>query len=131
MPSISRPFSVQRAGRPGALVEAGPCGGEGTGCTTEKGTSLDGLICAELADRVGDETAAAYGRSNEAALHRIAELVDALDIKCDFERVPAYTFCTDPANLDRVRAEAETAVRLGLPAAFVERPEVQIGRAHV
>jgi glycine/D-amino acid oxidase-like deaminating enzyme/nitrite reductase/ring-hydroxylating ferredoxin subunit len=110
---------LQRAGRSVALVEARRIGAQVTGHTTAKITSLHTLIYADLVRQHGEETARLYGQSNEAALRRIAELVAELAIDCDFERKAAYTYCESETNLARVREEAETAARLGLPASFV------------
>jgi len=110
---------LQRAGRSVALLEARRVGAQVTGHTTAKITSLHTLIYADLARQHGEETARRYGRSNEAALRRIGELVDELAIDCDFERKAAYTYCESETNLARVREEAEIAARLGLPASFV------------
>lgn len=118
---ITTAFLLKRAGLSVALVEARRAAEQVSGLTTAKITSLHGLIYADLVRNFGEGTAAAYGRSNEAALAKIAGLVSELSIDCSFERSPAYTFCMDAANLDAVRGEADTALRLGLPASFVDQ----------
>lgn len=121
---ITTAFLLKRAGLSVALIEARRAAEQVTGYTTAKITSLHGMIYADLAKSFGDEVAAAYGRSNEAALAKMADLIRDLGIDCGFERVPAYIFCMEEANVASVKREAEVAARLGLPARFVDRLDV-------
>jgi hypothetical protein len=52
--------------------------------------------------------------------HTTAEL----GIDCEWERRPAFTYVTSDERVDQVRAEAEAAVRAGLPASFVTNTDL-------
>ena len=120
---------LKQAGRTVAVLESRRVARQVSGLTTAKITSLHGLIYTGLVRRFGDDVARLYGESNEAALRRIAEIAAARGIDCDFERKEAYTFCIEAQNRARVEAEAETAVRLGLPASFVADPPIRVPNA--
>jgi glycine/D-amino acid oxidase-like deaminating enzyme/nitrite reductase/ring-hydroxylating ferredoxin subunit len=109
---------LQQAGRKVVLLEARRIGGQVTGGSTAKITSLHKLIYADLVDAFGEETAAKYGRANEEALAFIGHTVRRHAIQCDFAHRNAYTYGTDEGAVEAVRREAETAERLGLPASF-------------
>src|ERR671917_2072917 len=66
---------LRRAGRTVALVESKRVIRGVTGYTTAKVTSSHGVIYNELAARFGDDTARAYGASQQAALAQIARFV--------------------------------------------------------
>ena len=109
---------LRRAGRSVVLLERDRIGCGVTGNTTAKLTSQHGLRYADLAKRAGDRVARLYGQANQAAIAWAAEQ----DIDFDLRRAPAYVWAADDTELHRVRAEAEAASRLGLPATFEPGP---------
>jgi len=109
-----------RAGRSVVLLERDRIGLGVTGNTTAKLTSQHGLVYAELTRRAGERVARLYGRANEAAIAWTAEQ----DVDCELRRAPAYVWAANEQELQRVRAEAAAASRLGLPATF--EPEVPL-----
>ena len=113
---ITTALLLQRAGRSVALLEAGRLGRQVTGGSTAKITSQHGLIYHFLAEKMGDDAAATYARSNQAALEWICAQVREQAIDCDLERCPAYVYTTSEARLSELEREAEVASRLGLPA---------------
>lgn len=115
---------LQQAGLAVTLLEAGRLCSGVTAYTTAKITSLHQLTYADLVEARDEETARQYGEANEAGLAIIAGLVDDLAIDCDFERRPAYTYTSDPDELEKVEQEAEVARRLGLPASFTTETEL-------
>jgi glycine/D-amino acid oxidase-like deaminating enzyme/nitrite reductase/ring-hydroxylating ferredoxin subunit len=110
---------LKREGLRVAVLEAGAVCQGVTGHTTAKVTSLHQLVYAELASRFDDDTARVYGEANEAAIALVALLVADYGIDCAWERRPAVTFTEREDEVDQVRAEAETAARVGLPARLV------------
>src|SRR5919199_962025 len=70
------------------------CGGT-TGYTTAKVTSLHSLTYAQLVEQLGEDKARRYGEANQAALEQVANLVESLNIDCQFTRAPAYTYTID------------------------------------
>ncbi|MGH9030975.1 MAG: FAD-dependent oxidoreductase [Acidimicrobiia bacterium] len=97
------------------VIDAGPVCAGATGYTTAKVTALHRLVYRELADRHGDERARAYAGANQDAVERIAAFVAEDSIECDLVRAPAVTYTEQDENVPRIEAEAEVAVRLGLP----------------
>src|SRR4051812_32824103 len=113
-------WHLARDGADVALLEGNVVGGGVTGHTTAKLSSLHRLMYADLAASAGDETARAHGRANQDGIGAIKQLAGELGIECDFPRRDHVTYPTAAAQRDDVKAEAETAARLGLPARFEE-----------
>ncbi|MBE9138468.1 FAD-dependent oxidoreductase [Nodosilinea sp. LEGE 07088] len=111
---------LKQAGKTVALIEADHVGAGVSGHTTAKVSALHQLIYADLVDQHGSEKARLYGESNQAAVERLATMVAADGIDCDFARRDVYTFATDESGLKQVQAEVEAAQRVGLPATLVE-----------
>ena len=109
---------AKQDGRRVAVVEAGRVASGVTGYTTAKLTALHGLLYDDLARAYGDEAALLYADANLAAIAKVAALVEEHGIDCDLEQRPAFTYTCDAAMVGKVRAEVDTARRLGLPAVF-------------
>lgn len=106
------------------LLEARRLGSGATGYTTAKVTSLHGLTYRKLEDSLGERTARVYAEANEAGLARIAELVEALSIDCDFRRKPNFTYTESASDRPTIEHEAEAAKRAGLDASISEVDEL-------
>ncbi|MEU3183936.1 FAD-dependent oxidoreductase [Streptomyces sp. NPDC006923] len=117
---LSTAWELGRTGRTVAVLEADRIAAGVSGYTTAKVTALHTLVYGRLRRRQGAEAAGLYARSQQAAVERVAEIVDTLGIDCDFERASAYTYATDPAAGPVLAAEAEAASAAGLPAAYVK-----------
>ena len=105
-------------GRRVVVVDAGRVASGVTGYTTAKLTVLHGLIFDDLAGAFGEEGARKYAHANLAGMAAVAELAVRHGIDCELERRPAYTYTTDSSMTDKVRAEVDAAVRIGLDAEF-------------
>jgi len=112
-------WELARAGRAVAVVEADRIAAGVTGYTTAKLTAQHNLIYARLRSAYDAATARLYAQSQQAAIEHVAATADRLGIRCDLERRPAYTYVTDPAQVDQVRDEAEAATEAGLQATVV------------
>jgi glycine/D-amino acid oxidase-like deaminating enzyme/nitrite reductase/ring-hydroxylating ferredoxin subunit len=117
---ISTAFLLKRAGLTVAVVEAGRVVESVTGNTTAKVTALHSLIYDHLVSQFGEDGARQYADAQTAAIEKIASLVEEHKISCDFRRTPAYTYTEAEEDVDQIRAEVEAALRLGLPASYVE-----------
>lgn len=115
---LTAAYELKRRGLTVAVLEAARIGTGVTGNTTGKVTSLHRLAYTTLAADHGEDAARAYGQANEAALAHIAATVAAEGLDCGFRRVTTYTYAEAPEHLAAVRAEADLAARLGLPASF-------------
>jgi glycine/D-amino acid oxidase-like deaminating enzyme/nitrite reductase/ring-hydroxylating ferredoxin subunit len=110
---------LKAEGKTVAVLEAGRIVQGVTGYTTAKITSLHTLIYDQLTRNFGGEKARAYGEANQAAIEQIAALVQEKQIDCDFARTQAYTYTEVDDEIEKIRAEADAALKLGLPATFV------------
>lgn len=110
---------LKRAGKTVAVLEAEQISTGTSGHTTAKLTSLHHLIYADLIKKFGESEARLYGESNQAAIEQVAALVQEEQINCDFERKAAYTYATSTSALDKIEAEVNAALKLGLPASLV------------
>lgn len=104
------------AGRTVAVLEMGSVGQGVTGHTTAKISSLHELVYAEIVDRLGEARAQAYADANQQAVADIGEVVQRYGIDCGFERRDAVTWTAAADRVPDLAREAETALRLGLPA---------------
>jgi glycine/D-amino acid oxidase-like deaminating enzyme len=118
---VTTAYLLRTMGRTVALVDARQILTGVTGNTTAKVTSQHGLRYAALHDRFSPEVAREYGQSQQHALDWLAEHIALLGVDCDFSRQDNYVYAVDPGYRDRLRAEAEVAAGLGLPAGYVEQ----------
>ena len=116
---ITAAYLLKQEGLTVAVIEGDRIACGVTGYTTAKITSSQHLIYTKLRDKFGQDGARLYGESNEAALAKIADLVETLAIDCDLERQDNYVYTESDSEVDSVREEAELAASLGLPASFV------------
>lgn len=112
-------WELVRAGRSVAVVEADRIVAGTTGYTTAKVTAQHTLIYAHLRSALGAETAKLYAQSQQDALEHLVATVAELDIDCDLERSPAYTYVTSPDAVQQIRDEVAAAQQAGLPASEV------------
>jgi glycine/D-amino acid oxidase-like deaminating enzyme/nitrite reductase/ring-hydroxylating ferredoxin subunit len=111
---------LKRAGKTVAVIESREIITGVTGHTTAKITSLHQLIYADLIKQIGEEKAQLYAESNQAAIEWVAQLVSQEQIDCDFSRQSAYTFAEPDDEVDKIKDEVQAALKLGLPATFVQ-----------
>lgn len=112
---------LKEAGKTVAILESNKVIKNVTGHTTAKITSLHGLIYHDLSQRFGEENAARiYANANQAAIERIASLVEQRNISCDFQRTEMYVYTELMDHLDAVEKEVEDAQRIGLPVSLVK-----------
>jgi glycine/D-amino acid oxidase-like deaminating enzyme/nitrite reductase/ring-hydroxylating ferredoxin subunit len=115
---------LKRAGATVAVVEADQVASGTTGYTTAKVTALHALTYAEMVAKHGQDKARQYAQANQAGVERIAAVVEELDIDCQFERRPAFTYTTEAQRRADVAAEVEAATTLGLPVTYVETTDL-------
>lgn len=110
---------LKEEGKRVAVVEADRIVEGITAYTTAKITALHNLIYDHLEQSFGEETARLYAEANQAAVELVADRVKEYNIDCDFERQAAYTYTTDPSQVEKIEAEVKAAQKAGLPAEFV------------
>lgn len=117
---ITAAVLLRRLGRSVAVLEARQVGAQVTGRSNAKITALHGLIYDEMIRTYGRADAQVYANAQKAAIARIGAFVQEREIACAFEETSAVTLTRDPAQVPRLKAEAEAARSLGLPAGFAD-----------
>lgn len=115
---------LQRAGCTVAVIDRHRIASGTTGFTTAKVSALHGLAYAKLLARHGEEKTRVYAEANLAAIEQIAALVDDLQIDCDFERQPAYTYTEKEEHQGDIAAEVEALASIGLAAHYVDETDL-------
>ncbi|ERJ12761.1 FAD-dependent oxidoreductase [Haloplasma contractile] len=100
------------------LVDANEFFSKTTAHTTAKITSQHSLIYDELINTFGEDKARLYAESNEQAIDLIESIIKELDIKCNFERLPAYVYTDDESETKKIKKEVEAAKRVGIDASL-------------
>jgi glycine/D-amino acid oxidase-like deaminating enzyme/nitrite reductase/ring-hydroxylating ferredoxin subunit len=119
MAGLTAATLLKEQGRRVVVVEAGRVASGVTGYTTAKLTVLHGLIFDDLVRAFGPDEARTYADANLAGMGTVADLAVRHRILCDLERRPAYTYTTDPAMVDKIRAEVTATRRIGLSSELV------------
>jgi len=115
---LSSAWELVRTGLRVAVLEADQIAAGVTGYTTAKLTSLHTLIYSELVKVHGLEAATLYAQSQQDAIEHVVRTSAELDIDCDLERRPAYTYTESASTVQRIEAEANAAAQAGLSASF-------------
>ncbi len=121
---LTTAWLLKQAGAMVVVLEADRICSGVTAYTTAKLTSLHRLIYAKLLTRYGEERTRLYGQANQSAIDLVATLVQQLNIDCDFERQPAYTYTLNPGRVPDIEAEVRAAQRVGLPASYTEQTDL-------
>ena len=110
-------FLLQERGVSVVLLECQETGSGMTKNTTAKITSQHGLIYRKLLTYKGEQRAWEYAMANQRAIEKYEEIINQLQINCDYEILPNYIYTLD--NELRMKQEFEAVKKLGLPAAFI------------
>ncbi|MBH1942169.1 FAD-dependent oxidoreductase [Mobilitalea sibirica] len=111
-------YFLQEQGINVVVLECKETGSGMTKNTTAKITSQHGLIYRKLMMYKGEERTWEYATANQQALLRYQQIINLLQIDCDFEVLPNYIYTLD--NELRIKQEVEAAQRVGLPAVYTK-----------
>jgi len=111
---------LKDAGKSVAIVEMHRVVQRVTGHTTAKITALQSYIYQYLLKHFNQDDVRMYAEANQAAIEKIASIVEEKRIDCDFKRTSAYTYTEIDENLRLVKDEVEAAKKAGLPVSYVE-----------
>lgn len=117
MAGILTAYQLQKAGRQVLVLEARRTASGQTGNTTAKITSQHGLCYHQFLKKYGETKASQYALANERALLEFRTIIARESIECDFEEQSSFVYSKSSASLQE---ETEAAVRIGLPASFVQ-----------
>jgi glycine/D-amino acid oxidase-like deaminating enzyme/nitrite reductase/ring-hydroxylating ferredoxin subunit len=107
-------YLLKERGVSAVVLECKEVGSGITKNTTAKITSQHNLIYHKLMMYKGEERAREYAAANQKALEKFEEVINKLNIDCDFQILPNYIFTLD--NDTRIKQEVDAARKLGLPA---------------
>ncbi len=111
---LTTAYLLAREGRKVVVVEDGPVGGGETGRTTAHlSNALDDRYF-EIERLHGENGARLAAASHAAAIDRIASIVQAENIDCDFARVDGYLFVPPGEDAEILERELRAAHRAGL-----------------
>ena len=104
---LSTAYELASAGHKIVVIDRGPIAGGMTARTTAHLAPIcdDGL--SELIKLRGEETAALFQQSHEAAVDRIEEIVSLHDISCNFRRLDAFLFPAMGMETKEAREQAD------------------------
>ena len=109
------------------VVEANQIGCGVTQNTTAKITSQHSTLYHKLVNDFGTEKAAQYARANEWAIAKYRQMAAEMKIDCDMLEMPSFLYTLEDEHVDIIRAEAEAASSLGIPAVFMDEGELEKG----
>lgn len=107
-----------------AVLEARHVGRGVTGSSTAKVSALHGRTYADLAARWGAEVARQYALANLLGVEDYERLVRRYDLDCDWNRLPAFTYTTDPDRAGDIERECIAAAAAGLPVTLTSATDL-------
>ncbi len=116
MAGILTAILLKKKGIDAIVLEGNITAGGQTQNTTAKITSQHALIYDTLLQNFGKEKAQMYGKANEAAIGRYAELIEEQNISCHFETLPSYLYTKN--DLTKIEKEVKAAGECGINAVF-------------
>jgi glycine/D-amino acid oxidase-like deaminating enzyme/nitrite reductase/ring-hydroxylating ferredoxin subunit len=117
---ITASLFLKQEGKTVALLEAKRIVRGATGYTTGKLTAGHGVVYTDLQKNFGAEGARIYAESNQAAVRRVAQLVEEHGIACDFEPKANFVYAGSNQEVAALKAEVEAEKRAGLPVELVQ-----------
>jgi glycine/D-amino acid oxidase-like deaminating enzyme/nitrite reductase/ring-hydroxylating ferredoxin subunit len=117
---ITAAVLLKRAGKTVALIDSKRIVRGASGYTTAKVTSGHGASYSKIRKAFGQDGARTYAEANEAALARIAQLVEEDGIECEFERRTNYVYAESTDEVVQLRQEAEVERQSGLATTLVD-----------
>jgi glycine/D-amino acid oxidase-like deaminating enzyme/nitrite reductase/ring-hydroxylating ferredoxin subunit len=123
---VTTALLCKREGLRVAVVEAKHVGYGATSHATVKGAVGHGTRLSSIEKTLGSAAARVYAAANFAGRERLVQLANELSIPCDLTRGPHYVYTEAEQDVGQLRAEADLAARLGLPATFVDTVPVPV-----
>ena len=114
-------YYLSKAGLKVTIIDKRDIATKTTGHTTAKVTSQHGLFYTYLVDTYGEQFAKDYLFANEEAIENIKNIIDAENIKCDFENQSSFVYTTDKSEVEKIKQEVDCVNSLGFPANFVTK----------
>lgn len=124
---LTAAYLLKKQGVKVAVLEASKILQGATGFTTAKITSQHGLIYDKIINIFGLDLAKQYANANEDSIDFIENLVEELNIECNFERTSAYMYTADEKYIKDIEKETEAALKVGIKARFLRDLPIDLG----
>lgn len=122
MTGLLTAYYLKERGKKVLVLEADKIASGQTERTTAKITGQHDLKYSKLIQTLGMKKANIYAQANEAAIREYEWLIKKCGIDCQFERVPAYLYTLQDAEL--LEKEAEAASHLGIKTYVTDQTEL-------
>ena len=117
---ISTAFMLKKQGLKVAVVELNRIVGDVTAGTTAKITKTSSLIYNRIFSKFGREIALKFYRANCDAFDTIPNIIDGLNIECDYRSSPLYIYASSEESFHLINDEFAVLNELGIPAKTVD-----------
>lgn len=122
MAGLLTAYYLQKNGKKVVVLEVDKIGSGQSGHTTAKITSQHDIKYSTLIKKVGLKKARMYAMANEKAIKDYEELINTLNIPCDFEKCEACLYTME--NEKTLKAEYEAAINVGIDAYYSTETEL-------
>jgi glycine/D-amino acid oxidase-like deaminating enzyme/nitrite reductase/ring-hydroxylating ferredoxin subunit len=110
---------LKKSGLSVAVLEARRIGTQVTGSATAKVSYTSSLIYSHVLSQYGKDFALKFKDAYFSGFNKIINIVDELDIDCDFRRVSFYILSEDETKTDMIDNELNALKELDIPAKIV------------
>lgn len=113
---------LKKAGKRVVVLERNQIGGGDTGCTTAHLTQVTDTPLSELVSTFGRDAARVVWEGGAAAIFTIEQISRALDVECDFRRIPAFLHAprdSEDKHTESLQNDCRLANELGFTASFL------------
>lgn len=117
---LTAAYLLLKEGLTVAIIEAGDILSGTTGHTTAKVTAQHGLIYDELIAHFGEEKARLYYEANATAIKQISDIINELQIECDWTKEDAYLFTNSEEYIKQLENEFRAYEKLGITGELVQ-----------
>jgi glycine/D-amino acid oxidase-like deaminating enzyme/nitrite reductase/ring-hydroxylating ferredoxin subunit len=123
---ITAGYLLKKNGVKVAILESSHILQGATGFTTAKITSQHHLIYDKIINLMGTTLAKQYADANESSIGFIENMINELNIDCDFQRLPAYMYTKEQKYIQAIEKETNAALKLGIKAKCVDKLPIDL-----
>lgn len=117
MAGLLTAYMLKKAGKEVVVIEAKGIASGVTQNTTAKITCQHDLIYDKLIKEFGEEHARQYADANKLAIEKYKEIIDSMNIDCDFEYKDSYIYSLEDTK--KIEDEYRAVKKLGIDAELV------------
>lgn len=107
-----------------SVLEASKIGSGTTGKSTAKITVQHQLRYKYLLENLGHDRALLYFKANQMGLDKIAQIIKANDIDCNFKRASSYVYTDNIDDVINIESEQNALKKLGVNSEITDKTEL-------